>query len=451
MRESTDLANLQLYLLELAVPLVPPVLYSEVKAVYPSVGAESVDQEARNASILAVLARVPKIHLIVLDELLKHLKALISSTKTEETDGDYITKLGHILGPCILRPPVESSKTFNDRFPALFFSDLVKSYDDILPRTMEAKDKVEEERYAPKRQRTKMVDQRMTRSSGLEPLPGTGQRLSTERSKDWLKQELEKRNGSKVTDEPESLDVPAPAPKEDKGTLPQIPQPELDASSAAHEQDTQSKEPPADSDAPEAPGPQAEELEIPVPASEAGSVSPGFVTPAEISLESTGMTAGQSASSMGSAEPIAPVLETEEEEDLDKPLSSTVALSRSTDGSLPRRSNALSSSTKTRGPRPMSMQGPPSASSSPASNAGGGGASGVRARAAMFEQRGGDGQPSSRGENTNLLYNQDQADSACRSSHHCFGRQCGTWQVVRKHRVRPQLHRVVLVTDRRAS
>lgn len=332
------------------------------------VGADTVDQEARNASILEVLARVPKIHLVVLDELLKHLRALISSTKTTETDADYITKLGHILGPCVLRPPVESSKTLNDRFPALFFSDLVKNYDELLPRTMEAKNKVEEERYAPKRQRTKMIDQRPTRTSGA----------LAERGKDWLKQELEKRNGQKVTDEPEALETPAPLPK-DAQDVAQSAQ----ASSQAVEASLVSTTSEEASDRLET---EAEKLEIPVPASEAGSMSPGFVTPAEeVPPQSTDMAAGLSTSTSKSVESAPSAAE--EEEDLDKPLWSTVALSRSTDGSLPRRTNALSSSTKTRGPRPMSMQGPPASA--------GGGASGVRARAAMFEQR--DGQSAPRG------------------------------------------------------
>lgn len=162
------------------------------------VGADTVDHQARLEGLLGLLERVPKVHLLVLDALLSHLNDLIASTedatkpsvgadtsKTVESDAEYISKLGATLGPCILRPAIESSKTLNDRFPAQLFVDLLKDYSSLLPPTLEKKAKVEEERYAPKRQRTKVIDQRVTRS--------TTATKDNKRNSDWLKEELEKK------------------------------------------------------------------------------------------------------------------------------------------------------------------------------------------------------------------------------------------------------------------
>ena len=52
-----------------------------------------MDLDARTASILSLLERVPRIHLVVLDALLSHLNSLISGTKSQEPDADFITKL----------------------------------------------------------------------------------------------------------------------------------------------------------------------------------------------------------------------------------------------------------------------------------------------------------------------------------------------------------------------
>ena len=399
------------------------------------VGADTVDLDARTASILSLLERVPKIHLVVLDALLSHLNSLISGTKSQEPDADFITKLGHSLGPCILRPAVESGKTLNDRFPAQFFSDLLRNYSAILPPTLEKKSKVEEERYAPKRQRTKMVDQRLTRSKnnntmappvpalqtgGLSAVGDAAHQMmqspasTLERGKDWLKQELEKRTGQKAATSPERTKAEAGA------TLPEAPLPAPPAEAATPADSQAAGAVPVGQSTAGAPDDreQAESLLIPpAPAhatsdDEGGAASPGFVTPSE---EVAPQLQSQPAASLPAVEEAAPVsvstaatgtnasakdgaTGTAEEDDLDKPLVGNVALQRSTTGASARRVAPA------RGPRPMSMQGP-------AGGAAGGGAAGVRARAAMFEQKGGDGSAaaSGRGAFTHALSEQRRA------------------------------------------
>lgn len=389
-----------------------------------------MDLDARTASILSLLERVPKIHLVVLDALLSHLNSLISGTKSQEADADFITKLGHSLGPCILRPAVESGKTLNDRFPAQFFSDMLRNYSAILPPTLEKKSKVEEERYAPKRQRTKMVDQRLTRSNASSnnatapPVPTlqTGglsvvgdaahpimqsPASTLERGKDWLKQELEKRTGQKATTSPERTKAEA------EPTLPEAPLPAIPAEATPTESQGSSAVPAvAVSGRGPEDGEQAESLLIPpAPAlatsdDEGGAASPGFVTPTE---EVAPQLQSQPAASQPTAEEAAPMSAstaataapakegtsgTAEEDDLDKPLVGNVALQRSTTGASARRVAPA------RGPRPMSMQG-----LAGGAGAAGVGAAGVRARAAMFEQKSGDGSaaPSGRGACTQAL------------------------------------------------
>lgn len=392
---------IKLYLLELAVSLIPSALYSDVKAIYPSVGADSVNQEARIESLLSLLERVPKIHLVVLDALLSHLKDLIASTEgvaesapeqndqaAGASDADYIAKLGATLGPCILRPTSENSKTLNDRFPAQLFNDLLKDYSRLLPPTLEKKVKVEEERYAPKRQRTKMVDQRVTRS--------TTALKDNKRHSDWLKDELEKKMGHKIMEEPEDVSVPEKAlevepTKQDMPTLPskESASAPLAQAEAAVNQGSEMEEPQI---------PPVPEIVRPTSSSSESEGGPadksaGFVTPTE---ELADVSQNAKTAMSPSSEPLSTELSNLAEGSLattdaqpaedDKPLVASASIVRSSTGSSSARRNPLSRSGATRGPRPMSMHGPPSSAGgstgSPSS------AAGVRARAAMFEQKG---------------------------------------------------------------
>jgi hypothetical protein len=152
------------------------------------------------------------------------------------------------------------------------------------------------------------------------------------------------------------------------------------------------------------PAQQKEKLEIPLPAiSESDSsanipesTTPGFATPPEIAEAIEDPTpAPQLAASQPMQQSVSAEGDStsgavgEEEEDLDKPLATTTLLSRSQTGSSAKRTAGLSA--KTRGPRPMSIHGGTAASgndkvTSPTTSPLLGGQSGVRARAAMFEQ-----------------------------------------------------------------
>lgn len=365
-----------------------------------------------------LLERVPKIHLLVLDALLSHLNDLINSTedatkaaegddayKPVESDSEYIAKLGATLGPCIIRPAVENSKTLNDRFPAQLFADLLKDYSSLLPPTLEKKAKVEGERYAPKRQRTKMVDQRVTRS--------TTAAKDNKRQSDWLKEELERKMGHKIMEEPE--DIPSNGQSSESDTV-KTEAPSLPEKDVSHEKTDVAADGAATAEVIE----EKEELQIPPvpeivrPSSSSsegegaiGAKSSGFVTPVE---EMTAGVASATVSpklqtsdladedakseSINTAPPASAALSpTFSEasagsvaEDEDKPLVASASLLRSSTGSsASARKAALSRSGATRGPRPMSVHGPPSSAGGSTGSASS--AAGVRARAAMFEQK----------------------------------------------------------------
>jgi len=340
--------------------------------------------------------------LVLLDALLSHLKNLIASTeeaskarageddtKQGESDAEYIAKLGASLGPCILRPAVENSKTLNDRFPAQLFGDLLKDYASLLPPTLVKKARVEEERYAPKRQRTKMVDQRVTRSTTVLK--------DNKRHSDWLKEELERKMGHKIMEEPE--DIPA-SEKPSKPETSSEQAPILPTKEDGQLETTDKVEEDQDEE-------QTEHLQIP-PVAETirplssssesegdvpGGKTPGYMTPTEDSVEAVAAVISelspppkssesselpQSATSNASAP-------NNESADDDKPLAAASSLARSSTGSSSARRNPLSRSGATRGPRPMSVHAPPSSAGGSTGSASS--AAGVRARAAMFEQK----------------------------------------------------------------
>lgn len=371
------------------------------------VGADTVEHGARIQGLLSLLERVPKVHLVVLDALLSHLKDLISATeeatnpvdgeadgKPVESDLEYIAKLAASLGPCILRPAVENSKTLNDRFPAQLFADLLKEYTSLLPPTLEKKAKVEEERYAPKRQRTKMVDQRVTRS--------TTALKDNKKHSDWLKEELEKKMGTtKIMEEPEDMpslpekssiseqivvkeEMPTPPVKEEEQRSDK--EAEVVVNEKAEEQQEESQIPPV----PEIVRPTSSSGES---ERDVGGKTPGFVTPSEEMAEASVNPTSQLSPSSEPSENLEPpqsaasevsAATTSDLLDEDKPLAPSSSLMRSSTGSSARR-NPLSRSGATRGPRPMSVHAPPSSAGGSTGSASS--AAGVRARAAMFEQK----------------------------------------------------------------
>ncbi|KAI5476919.1 Rho GTPase-activating protein [Pseudohyphozyma bogoriensis] len=157
-------STIKLWLLELDVPVVIFSHYTEFRELYPKrVGTEATEVPPK--LIASHIARLPPVHLEVLRVLIRHFKDLLASTKTEESDEVYLQKLALSVARCIVRPKQESALTLDEKFPALLFIDLVKHFDEIFSSADELKTKQREDRYKPRRQRTKPVDVRISRTN----------------------------------------------------------------------------------------------------------------------------------------------------------------------------------------------------------------------------------------------------------------------------------------------
>ncbi|KAL1747937.1 hypothetical protein HDZ31DRAFT_80085 [Schizophyllum fasciatum] len=157
-------AAIKLWLLELDPPLALYEGWDEVRKLYGTVGAKAEKGEEEHVQDLqTALLRLPRVHLYVLDTLVKHLKELIEGTKVEESDEVYVTKLALSVGRTIIRPKVETELSIQDRHPTLLFIDLLTKYDAIIPPTI-ARKKRESTRKVPLRKRTAPVDVRLSRS-----------------------------------------------------------------------------------------------------------------------------------------------------------------------------------------------------------------------------------------------------------------------------------------------
>ncbi|KAG8749615.1 hypothetical protein FRC12_013335 [Ceratobasidium sp. 428] len=109
--------------------------------------------------------RLPKVNLLVLDAIIKHLKELVEATAgAEEASDVYAAKLGLSLGRVFMRPKVENELSIQDRHPKLLVVDLIERYEEVLPPTI-AKKKKEVARAVPQRKRTKPFDERVSRRS----------------------------------------------------------------------------------------------------------------------------------------------------------------------------------------------------------------------------------------------------------------------------------------------
>ncbi|SCZ91402.1 BZ3500_MvSof-1268-A1-R1_Chr1-2g01385 [Microbotryum saponariae] len=161
-------STVKLWLLELEIPPIVFSQYDELRHLYPKrVGSEIVNVPAK---LLAEhLARMPVTHLEVVRAMILYFAEMIQSTPTDtegtETDEVYLQKLALSVARCLVRPRQETSLSIDDRFPTLVFSDLVKNHAVIFASADELKhSKKREERYRPRRQRTKPVDARLSRS-----------------------------------------------------------------------------------------------------------------------------------------------------------------------------------------------------------------------------------------------------------------------------------------------
>ncbi|KAG9223920.1 hypothetical protein CCMSSC00406_0004464 [Pleurotus cornucopiae] len=160
-------STLKLWILELDPPVALWEGWDDIRKLYPTVGHTETEKgktdEQRIQDISAALQKLPRVHLYVLDAVVSHLKELVASTKVEEADEVYITKLALSVGRTIVRPKVETELSIQDRHPTLMFIDLLKHYDAILPPTI-ARKKRESERKVPIRKRTAPIDMRLSRS-----------------------------------------------------------------------------------------------------------------------------------------------------------------------------------------------------------------------------------------------------------------------------------------------
>lgn len=182
--------------------------YDEYRALYPSrVGSESVSLPPK--LLASHLARLPPIHLSVLKLVITHFANLINSTKTDEPDEVYLQKLSLSFGRALVRPKVETALTLDDRFPVLLFADLVRGAGEVFAAADELRDGGRrDDRYMPRRQRTKPVDVRLSRSSlraagaGVPAVPGQAEAMAVLRehreslSSTSTRQDEEAREGS---------------------------------------------------------------------------------------------------------------------------------------------------------------------------------------------------------------------------------------------------------------
>ncbi|KAL0953557.1 hypothetical protein HGRIS_004778 [Hohenbuehelia grisea] len=158
----------KLWLLELDPPIALWEGWEDIRKLYPAVGQASSEkkeagEEQHMQDLSSALLKFPRVHLYVLDTVISHVKKLMESTKVEESDEVYISKLALSVGRTIIRPKVESQLAVQDRHPTLLFIDLLKHYDAILPSTI-ARKKRESERKVPIRKRTAPIDMRLSRS-----------------------------------------------------------------------------------------------------------------------------------------------------------------------------------------------------------------------------------------------------------------------------------------------
>ncbi|PPQ63306.1 hypothetical protein CVT24_006751 [Panaeolus cyanescens] len=155
----------KLWALELHPPLGLYEGWEEFRRLYPTVGSapKEENEELHLQNVSTALQKLPRVHLYTLDAILKHLKNLIETTKVDEADDVFFTKLALSMGRTILKPKFETEISIQDRHPTLLFIDLLKHYDALLPPTI-ARKKRESERRLPIRKRTAPVDMRLSRS-----------------------------------------------------------------------------------------------------------------------------------------------------------------------------------------------------------------------------------------------------------------------------------------------
>lgn len=101
----------------------------------------------------------------VLRCLIVSLAKMIAETRTDEALDVYLHKLSLSLARPLLRPRQTSPLSLDDRFPAAVVSTLLAHTEAIFAKAGEVAKKEREDRYRPRRQRTKPIDERVRRSN----------------------------------------------------------------------------------------------------------------------------------------------------------------------------------------------------------------------------------------------------------------------------------------------
>ncbi|BGP28401.1 Rho-GTPase-activating protein 8 [Rhodotorula toruloides] len=177
----------KLWLLELEQPPLTWSAYEELKSLYGvrhviangQDGEQEKEEDAKRRNELAkVVGKLPKVHFEVLKTVVSHLSQLVESTTTSEPLPTYLHKLSLSLSRPLLRPKTTTALNLDDRFPASVITDLVTSSSTIFSLATDIAHKGREERYRPRRQRTKPIDQRPRRSN-----LGLGERDTVDKEK----------------------------------------------------------------------------------------------------------------------------------------------------------------------------------------------------------------------------------------------------------------------------
>ena len=94
----------------------------------------------------------------VIRSLIVHLANLLAATKSTPEEYDlHLTKLSLTLSRCLLRPVAYNSLNIDDRFPATVFCELVRKAELFEKAEAMRKERGAEERYKPRRQRTRRL------------------------------------------------------------------------------------------------------------------------------------------------------------------------------------------------------------------------------------------------------------------------------------------------------
>ncbi|GAA5883607.1 hypothetical protein JCM3774_002111 [Rhodotorula dairenensis] len=372
-------ATTKLWFLELEQPPFTWTAYDELRAAWatsravPSADAEKEgggegegeqdarDETAEKVEMLAkVVGKLPRIHFQVLRVLFTHLAGLIRDTKTDEPLDVYLHKLSLSLARPLLRPKQTTPLSLDDRFPSAVISLLLSQTDEVFAKAAEVAKKEREDRYRPRRQRTKPVDERVRRSN-LAPAaaapspppvpPRAGPSLTVD-------------TGDKSSLAPEKNVVVVASPM-------QATQEELPVPPGATPIPTSNEDEPEGDATPTAHRSQPGSTNAAVPVAPSSPVEPPFEPPSPVEppfVPPTSSTRGHTGGATARAVPApeAPSSLTATGEGEEKPLTASSSLKRSTGTAGP--ASASGRLRGARGPRPASQ---------------------VLARVQAFEQEGG--------------------------------------------------------------